>query len=98
METDNMTAIKPGRSSTEFLLISLVTIAGFATTYWSGTVWGEIAGIVVAAGAALGYSAHRAGVKRLQVAGQVAAAERADVLTANREQIAAAAKGPRATR
>jgi hypothetical protein len=79
------TEIKPGRSSTEFLLISLVTIAGFAVTYFSGTVWGEIAGIVVAMGAALGYSSHRSSVKKLQVAGQVAAAERADVILVNRE-------------
>ncbi len=90
-----MTKIKPGRSSTEFLLISLVTLAGLATTYYSGTVWGEVAGIIVAAASSLGYSAHRSGVKRLQVAGQVAAAERADVI---RENAAERAAGPRLSR
>lgn len=84
-----MTEIKPGRSSTEFLLVALVTIAGFATTYYSGTAWGEIAGLVVAGAATLGYSAHRSSVKRLQVAGQVAAAERADGMAENARQRAA---------
>ena len=86
-ETDNMTTkIKPGRSSTEFLIISVVTLAGLATTYFSGTVYGEIADIVVAAGTALGYSAHRAGLKKVEVAGQNAFAERADVMAENARQ------------
>ena len=94
------TQIKPGGKSTEFLLVSLVTIAGLTTTYFAGTVWAEIAGIIVAGGLVLGYSANRSSVKRLQVAGQVAAAERVDVMTMNREQAAAeyAARNPGATR
>lgn len=97
-----MIDIKPGRKSSEFLIIALVTIAGLVTSQYAGTVWGEIAGIVVAGAAALGYSAHRASVKKLQVAGQVAAGERADIIADNvaqRKEVARAAaatapKGP----
>lgn len=89
-------AIKPGRSSSEFVLIALVTLAGLVASQYAGTVWGEIAGIVVAGGAALGYSAHRASVKKLQVAGEVAAGERADIIADNRAQREAGI-GPRGT-
>lgn len=79
----NDQSIKPGWKSTEFLLTSLAAIAGVLASQFSGSDMGRVAGLVVAALASVGYSWHRAGVKRVEVAGKVAAAERADVMAEN---------------
>lgn len=58
---------KPGVKTTEFWLTALVTIAGLvvaAGIFPSESPWVKVAGLVVSAGAALGYTAVRGGVKK----------------------------------
>ena len=83
------TEIKAGGKSSEFLTLYLLPALGFIASQYATTVWGEVALIVMSVAGALGYATNRSGVKRLQVAGQVAAAERADVIMVNRETAAA---------
>lgn len=78
--------IKPGWRSTEFLLSALAAVSGVLAFHYSETAMGEVAGLVVSMLAAVGYSWHRSGVKRVEVAGKVAAAERADVMAENARQ------------
>lgn len=55
--------MKPGIQTTEFWLALVVAIAGVITTTYAESPWAKIAGIVAAAGTAMGYGAQRAAVK-----------------------------------
>jgi hypothetical protein len=58
---------KPGVKTTEFWLTAIVTIAGLVVAsgvFPSESPWVKVAGLVVSAGAALGYTAVRGGVKK----------------------------------
>jgi 1,4-dihydroxy-2-naphthoate octaprenyltransferase len=62
-----ITASKPGVKTTEFWLTALVTVAGLvvaAGIFPSDSPWVKVAGLVVSAGAALGYTAVRGGIKK----------------------------------
>lgn len=57
------TKIKPGRKSTEFWMALAVALLGGLATVFASSPWAQVAGIVAAAIASLGYGASRAKVK-----------------------------------
>ena len=67
----------------------LVTVIGAVAAVYAETELGRVAGMVSAAFASAGYGFARQAVKRVEVAGGVAAAERADVIKMQLQQQAA---------
>lgn len=81
-----MNNTRPGLRTTEFWLALIVTIVGSIATVYADTDIGRTAGLVSIALAAAGYGFTRAQVKRVEVAGKVAAAERYDLVKMQLQQ------------
>lgn len=82
----NKNNTRPGLKTTEFWLALLVTVMGAIAATYAETDIGRTAGMVSAALATAGYGFVRSNVKRVEVAGKVAAAERADMIRMQLQQ------------
>ena len=71
---------RPGLKTTEFWLALGVAIVGAIASVYADTDIGRVAGMVSAALAVAGYGFARSNVKRVEVAGAVTSAERADMI------------------
>ncbi len=97
--TERQKTTRPGIRTTEFWLALAVCIGGACAAIYVDEDWAKVAGLASSTLVAAGYSFCRQGVKRVEAAGIVAAAERYDVMKIQAEaarheaEAAAARKG-----
>ncbi len=84
---------RPGILTTEFWLALAVCIGGACAAIYVDEDWAKVAGLASSTLVAAGYSFCRQGVKRVEAAGIVAAAERYDVMKIQAEAARQETKG-----
>lgn len=76
----NNTNTRPGLRTTEFWLALIVTLGGAAAGIYAEAQWAQVVGILAATLVTAGYGFSRSGVKRVEVAGNIAAKDRLDLM------------------
>ena len=84
---------RPGLRTTEFWLALAIVIGSAVAATYSETDIGRMASLVAAALVTAGYGFTRSGVKRVEVAGNIAAKDRLDLMKMQAAQAAQQGRG-----